>query len=71
MSHNTNNLLAFCSENLRHRFVVKRSMTSEYGTRNQRDLEISKVNLEYAKISFPFSGVKNWNDILDNFREQE
>ena len=48
-----------CPENLRHR------------TRNHGDLQISKVRLEYAKRSFYFSGVKNWNDIPDNIRERD
>ena len=46
-------------------------MISEYGTRHHRDLQIPKVRLKYAKRSFYFSGVKNWNDIPVNIREQE
>ena len=63
-------LHGLCPDNLRHKFV-ERSMVSEYKTRNHRDLQIPKVRLEYAKRSFYFSGVKNWNDIPDNIREQE
>ena len=48
-----------------------RSMISEYRTRNHGDLQIPKVMLEYAKRSFYFSGVKNWNDIPDNIRERD
>ena len=59
-----------CPENLRHKFT-ERSMISEYRTRNCRDLKIPKVRLEYAKRSFYFSGVKNWNDIPDNVRERD
>ena len=59
-----------CPENLRHKFT-ERSMISEYRTRNSGDLQIPKVRLEYAKRSFYFSGVKNWNDIPDNIRERE
>ena len=36
-----------------------------------RNLQIPKVRLEYAKRSCYFSGVKNWNDIPGNIREQE
>ena len=50
---------------------VERSMVSEYGARNHRDLQILKVGLEYAKRSFYFSGVKNWNDIPDDIQEQQ
>ena len=59
-----------CPENLRHKFT-ERSMISEYRTRNHGDLQIPKVRLEYAKRSFYFSGVKNWNDIPDNIRERD
>ena len=60
-------LHGLCPDNLRHKFV-ERSMVSEYKTRNHRDLQIQ---LEYAKRNFYFSGVKNWNDIPSNIREQE
>ena len=63
-------LHGLCPDNLRHKFV-ERSMVSEFKTRNHRDLQIPKVRLEYAKRSFYFSGVKNWNDIPGNIREQE
>ena len=46
-------------------------MISEHRTRNHGDLQIPKVRLEYAKRSFYFSGVKNWNDIPDNIRERD
>ena len=62
-------LHGLCPDNLRNKFV-KRSMASEYKTRNHRDLQIPKVRLEYAKRGFHFSGVKNWNDIPGNIREQ-
>ena len=55
--------------NLRHKFT-ERSLISEYKIRNRGDLEIPKVRLEYAKRSFYFPGVKNWNDIPDNVRER-
>ena len=63
-------LHGLCPDNLRHKFV-ERSMVSEYKTRNYRDLQIPKVRLEYAKRSFYFSGVKNWNEFPGNIREQE
>ena len=59
-----------CPEDLRHKFT-ERSMISEYRTRNHGDLQIPKVRLEYAKRSFYFSGVKNWNDIPDNIGERD
>ena len=63
-------LHGLCSDNLRHKFV-ERSMTSEYGMRNHRDLQIPKVTLECAKRNFYYSGVKNWNERPDNIRKQE
>ena len=63
-------LHGLCPDNLRHKFI-ERSMISEYGTRNHRYLQSPKIRLEYAKKSFYFSGVKNWNEISDNIREQE
>ena len=45
-----------CPDNLRHKFI-ERSIISEYGTRNRRDLQIPKIRLEYAKRSFYFSPV--------------
>ena len=63
-------LHGLCPENLRHK-CVERSMISEYKARNNRDVQSIKVKLECAKISFYFSGVKNWNDIPGNIREQE
>ena len=59
-----------CPESLRYKFT-ERSMISKYRTTNRGDLQIPKVRLEYAKRSFYFSGVKNWNDILDKVREKE
>ena len=70
-SHDLQKILhGLCPDNLRHKFV-ERSMISEYGTRNRRDLQIPKIRLEYAKRSFYFSGVKNWNDIPGSIREQK
>ena len=46
-------------------------MIPEHGTRNHKDLQITKVRLEYEKRSFYYSGVKNWNGVPDNIREQE
>ena len=63
-------LYGLCPDNLSNKFV-ERSMVSKYGMRNHRNSQVSKVRLEYAKRSFYFSGVKNWNDILGNVREQE
>ena len=59
-----------CPENLRLKFT-ERSMILDYRIRNSGDLQIQKVRLRYAKRSFSFTGVKNWNDIPSNTREKE
>ena len=58
-----------CPENLRNKFT-KRSQISEYETRNCKGLQIPKFKLEYAKQSFYFSGVKNWNEIPNEIHEK-
>ena len=63
-------LHCLCPYNFHHKFG-ERYLISEYRTRNRRDLQIPKIRLEYAKRSFYFSGVKNWNDIPVSIREQE
>jgi len=63
-------LYGLCPSILRHKFF-ERSIISEYGTRNLRDLQIPKIGPEYAKRSFYFLGVKNWKDIPGSIREQE
>ena len=59
-----------CPENLSHTFT-ERSMILDYRIRNSGDLQIHKVRLEYAKRSFYFFCVKNWNKIPNNIREEE
>ena len=63
-------LHALCSDNLSHKYGG-RLMISEYRTRNHRGLQILKTRVEYAKRSFYFSSVENWNDIYGNIPEQE
>jgi len=55
-------LHSLCPANRRYK-VIERSMISEYGARNDRDLQIPKVRLGYAKRSFYFSDVKNCSEI--------
>ena len=49
-------------DGLRGRLVL-RSQLSSYSTRNQLDLDIPRLNLEFSKNNFFYSGVKTWNDI--------
>ena len=54
------------SDNLRGRLVY-RSQLSSYSTRNQLDLDISRLNLEFSKNNIFYSGVHTWNNIpLEN-----
>ena len=46
-----------------------RTQHSKYRTRNWRDLEIPRNNLEYVKKGFHYSALKAWNDIPINIRE--
>ena len=63
-------LHGLCPDNFCHKFA-ERSMVSEHKTRNHTDLQIPKIRLEYGNRNFYFSGVRNWNDIPGNIREQE
>ena len=47
----------------------QRTQHSSYRTRNCRDLQIPKNNLEYVKKGFHYSALKTWNDIPINIRE--
>ena len=42
---------------------------SKYRTRNSRELQIPRNNLEYVKKDFHYSALKAWNDIPINIRE--
>ena len=46
-----------------------RTQHSNYRTRNCRDLQIPRNNLEYVKKGFHYSALKAWNDIPINIRE--
>ena len=54
-------LNGLCQDSLRMRLVF-RSQLSNYSTRNQLDLDIPRLNLEFSKNNF-YSEVKTWNDI--------
>ena len=51
-----------CPNSLQGKFTM-RSQISAYVTRNCRDIDIPKRNLEFSKKSFLYSGAKLWNDI--------
>ena len=47
----------------------QRSSQSSYATRNCSDLQIPRLNSEYAKKSYRYSAVKVWNEIPVAIRE--
>ena len=57
-----------CPESLWNMFQQRCSI-SHHITRNYRDLDITKLNLELTKKGFHYSGIKAWNDIPVNIRE--
>ena len=46
-----------------------RSTHSKYATRNCRDLQILRLNTEYANRGFKYSALKLWNDTPVDIRE--
>ena len=46
-----------------------RSFLFKYNTRNDKDLLIPKVKLEFSKKGFQYAGIRAWNDIPTNIRE--
>ena len=53
---------SLCLDSLRGR-CIPRSQLSRYTTRNQLDLDIPRLHLEFSKNNFFYSGVKTWNNI--------
>ena len=51
-----------CLDSLKGRFLP-RSHSSNYTTRNQLDLGIPRLNTEFSKNNFFYSGVKTCNDL--------
>ena len=51
-----------CPDSLRGR-LVPRSQLSSYSTRNQLDLDIPRLNLEFSKSNFFYSRVMTWDNI--------
>ena len=56
-----------CPDKLKDSFVT-RSQISGYPSRNQLDIDISRLNLESSKRSFFYAGAKTWNEIPVHIR---
>ena len=57
-----------CPESLWNKYHP-RTQLSNHITRNCRDLQIPRNNLEYVKKGFHYSALKAWNDIPIGIRE--
>ena len=57
-----------CPESLWDKYH-QRTQVSNHITRNCRDLQIPRNNLEYVKKGFHYSALKAWNDIPIGIRE--
>ena len=49
-----------CPESLHDKFA-ERSSISKYDTRNKTDLQIPRLNLDFSRKSFNYTGLKTWN----------
>ena len=59
-----------CPESLQNKFT-KRSVSSNYNTRNMKNLHVQKLKLEHTKKSFSYTAPKAWNIIPQANRNAE
>ena len=57
-----------CPMSLLYKFA-ERSTISKYGTRNKTDLQIPRLNLDFCRHIFNYTGLKTWNSIPKHIRE--
>ena len=57
-----------CPESLHDKFA-DRSSISKYDTRNKTDLQIPRLNLDFSRKSFNYTGLKTGNSIPTHIRE--
>ena len=57
-----------CPEIL-HDKSVERYSISKYDTRNKTDFQIPRLNLDFSKKSFNFTGLETWKSIPTQIRE--
>ena len=57
-----------CPESLHDKFA-ERSSISKYDTRNKTDLQIPRLNLDFSRKSFNYTGLKTWNSIPTHIRQ--
>ena len=56
-----------CPESLHDKFA-ERSSISKYDTRNKTDLQIPRLNLDFCRKSFNYTGLETWNSIPTHIR---
>ena len=56
-----------CPDSLKGRFST-RSQLSTYELRNSLDIDVRRLNSEFSKKSFHYSGAKVWHEIPINIR---
>ena len=54
-------------ESLHDKFA-ERSSISKYDTRNKTDLQIPRLNLDFSRKIFNYTGLKTWNSIPTHIR---
>ena len=59
-----------CPESLHDKFA-KRYSISKYDTRNKTDLQIPRLNIDYSRKSYNYTGLKTWNAIPTHIREPD
>ena len=52
-----------------HDKFAERSTISKYGTRNKTDLQIPRLNLDFSRKRFNYTGLRTWNSIPKHIRE--
>ena len=59
-----------CPEGLQNKFI-ERSVILIYNTRNRRDLHTQKLELEYTKRGFLYTGPIAWSNIPQSIRDTD
>ena len=59
-----------CPESLHDKFAEISSI-SKYDTRNKTGIQIPRLNLDFSRKSFNYTGLKIWNSIPTYIRESD
>lgn len=58
----------FSPKSLHDKFA-ERSTIGKHGTKNKTDLQILRLNLDFDRKSFNYTGLEAWNSIPKHIRE--